>query len=58
MSISSNKSFFYINFYKFFFIYIQVSKDSSVKYQNNKERLQIKLKNIWKDIKFFLKEKN
>ena len=40
--MSSNKSIFFINiFVKFFFIYIEMSKNSSSKYyQDNKERLQ------------------
>ena len=42
--MSSNKPNFFISFFfDFLFVYIKVSKDSSVKnYQNNKESLQKK----------------
>ena len=54
--ISSNKSIFLlISLFKFFFVYIKISKDSSTRYYpDNKERLQEKLV---KDIKVFLKKK-
>ena len=49
LNLSINPIFFinsfYIYFYKFFFIYIKMSKNSSAKYyQENKERLQKKTK--------------
>ena len=54
--VPSNTSIFLSYFFTFFFfIYTKVPKDSSAKYyQDNKERLQIK---IGKDIKIFLNKK-
>ena len=46
-------------FYNFFFIYINVSKNSLAKYyQDDIERIQKSLNNIKKNIQVFLKKKN
>ena len=55
---SSNKFTFYKFFYKFFFIYIKLPKNLSAKfYQENKERLQKKARERYKNLSKEEKEK-
>ena len=56
IKLTCNTFMSFNNLFTFFFFFacIKMSKDSSAKYQNNKEILQ---KNLVKDIKVFLKKK-